>query len=218
MLSEGITQMSAPVDTAPETRDYVLDTYRYLRGGMAVMIVMLGVTVIGERLTATGWQTSISAYHYTTAHSIFIAVLCGLGAQLIVYKGSSDTEDVLLNLAGILAFIVAVVPTTPWPDPMYGDHDLPKYDLHYGITNNVWAVVVALVVAQIVAWLLYWRMGSRRKKSPLGTVSTGILWVVVVLGLVALIFRRQWFDRYAHGVAAVIMFLAIIATVWATTY
>ena len=209
--------MNAPVDTSPETRDYILDTYRYLRGGMAVIIVMLGAAVIGERLAATCWQTSISAYYYTTAHGIFIATLCALGAQLIVYKGSSDTEDVLLNLAGILAFIVAVVPTGR-PASMCGAHDLPKYDPHHAITNNAWAVVVALVVAQLVAWWLYWRMGPRRNKSLFGTVSTGILWLVVALGLVALIFFRRWFDSHAHGVAAVIMFLAIIVTVWATAF
>jgi hypothetical protein len=101
-----------PGDTTTHTRDITLDTYRYLRGGMAVMIVMLGAAVIGERLTATCWQTSISAYYFTTAHSIFIAALCALGVQFIVYKGSSDTEDVLLTLAGMLAFIVAMVPTT----------------------------------------------------------------------------------------------------------
>jgi hypothetical protein len=63
--------MKMPGDATARTRDITLDTYRYLRGGMAVMIVMLGTAVIGERLMATCWQTSISAYYFTTAHSIF---------------------------------------------------------------------------------------------------------------------------------------------------
>jgi hypothetical protein len=40
--------MKMPGDTTTHTRDITLDTYRYLRGGMAVMIVMLGAAVIGE--------------------------------------------------------------------------------------------------------------------------------------------------------------------------
>ena len=60
--------MSQLDDKPAQTRDIALDTYRYLRGGMVVMIVMLGAAVIGEKLTATCWQTSISAYFFTSAH------------------------------------------------------------------------------------------------------------------------------------------------------
>jgi hypothetical protein len=210
--------MKMPGDTTTHTRDITLDTYRYLRGGMAVMIVMLGAAVIGERLTATCWQTSISAYYFTTAHSIFIAALCALGVQFIVYKGSSDTEDVLLTFAGILAFIVAMVPTTR-PVLLCGRYGLPaENEVKHAITNNVWAVVIALVIARVVSWWLYRRTNTARPKSVLGTVSMYILRAVMALGLVALVFFRNWFDSNAHGVAAVIMFLAIIATVVTTAF
>jgi hypothetical protein len=210
--------MKMPGDTTSHTRDITLDTYRYLRGGMAVMIVMLGAAVIGERLTATCWQTSISAYYFTTAHSTFIAALCALGVQFIVYKGSSDTEDVLLTFAGILAFIVAMVPTTR-PVLLCGRYGLPaEYEVKHAITNNVWAVVIALVIARVVSWWLYRRTNTARPKSVWGTVSVYINRAVMALGLVALVFFRNWFDSNAHGVAAVIMFLAIIATVVTTAF
>jgi hypothetical protein len=45
-----------------------------------------------------------------------------------------------------------------------------------------------------------------------------IFWVVVAVGLVALIFFRDWFNRYAHGIAAVTMVLAIIVTVGLTAF
>lgn len=207
-----------PGDTTRQTRDITLDTYRYLRGGMAIMIVMLGAAVIGERLTATCWQTSISAYYFTTAHSIFIAALCALGVQFIVYKGSSDTEDVLLTLAGMLAFIVAMVPTTR-PLLLCGRYGLPaEYDVKRAITDNVWAVVIALVIARVLSWWLYRRTNTAAPKSVLGTASTYVSRVIMVLGLVALIFFRDWFDSNAHGVSAVIMFLAIIITVVTTAF
>ncbi|HXO53579.1 MAG TPA: hypothetical protein VN888_21720 [Mycobacterium sp.] len=207
-----------PGDTTTHSRDITLDTYRYLRGGIAVMIVLLGAAVIGERLTATCWQTSISAYYFTTAHSIFIAVLCALGVQFIVYKGSSDTEDVLLTLAGILAFIVAMVPTTR-PVLLCGRYGLPaNYNIKHAITNNVWAVVIALVIARVVSWWLYRRTNTTVPKSVLGTVSMYLLRAIMTVGLAALIFCPNRFDSNAHGIAAVIMFLAIITTVVTTAF
>src|SRR5271157_2220712 len=210
--------MKMPGDTTTHTRDITLDTYRYLRGGMAVMIVMLGAAVIGERLTAGCWQTSISAYYFTTAHSIFIAVLWALGVQFIVYKGSSDTEDVLLTLAGILAFIVAMVPTTR-PVLLCGRHDLPAdYSVQHAITNNVWAVVIGLVIARAVSWWLYRRTHTTVPKSALGTVSMYVLRAIVAAGLAAFIFFPDRFDSDAHGNAAMIMFLAITTTVVTTAF
>ena len=92
--------------------DRVLDTYRFLRGGLVVMVVMLFASLIVVAITTDGcWQTSISAYYYTAAHSVFVASLCALGILLITYRGSNDTEDILLDLAGVLAFVVAMVPT-----------------------------------------------------------------------------------------------------------
>ena len=93
-------------------RDIALDTYRYLRGGIPVMLVMLATALIIERAGATCWQTSISAYYFTSAHGVFVGSVCVVGALLIVYKGNKDTEDVLLNLAGIVGFVVAFVPTS----------------------------------------------------------------------------------------------------------
>jgi small-conductance mechanosensitive channel len=210
--------MKMPGDATARTRDITLDTYRYLRGGMAVMIVMLGTAVIGERLMATCWQTSISAYYFTTAHSIFIAVLCALGVQFIVYKGSCDTEDVLLTLAGILAFIVAMVPTTR-PVLLCGRYGLPAdYAVKHAITNNVWAVVITLVIARVVSWSLYRGTNTTQPKSVWGTVSMYLLRVILAVGLIALIFFRNLFDSKAHGYAAVIMFLAIIATAGTTAF
>jgi hypothetical protein len=206
-----------PGDKTP-TRDVTLDTYRYLRGGMAVMIVLLGAAVIGERLMATCWQTSISAYYFTAAHSIFIAALCALGVLFIAYKGSCDTEDVLLTLAGILAFIVAMVPTTR-PGLLCGSYGLPAdYEVNRAITNNVWAVVIALVTARAVSWWLYRRTKTTESKSVLGTLSMCLLWLVMAVGFVAFIFFPSPFDSNAHAISAIIMFLALIATVVTTAF
>jgi hypothetical protein len=193
----------------------VLDTYRYLRGGMVVMIVMLGTAVLVERAHATCWQTSISAYYFTSAHGVFIAALCVIGAMLIVYQGSSDTEDVLLNLAGILAFVVAMVPTTR-PVLLCGSADL-NIDGQSAIANT-WAVVVALAVSRAASWWLHRRTGTAPARSTLGTAAVWVQRVLLGVGLVALILAPEWFRANAHGIAAVAMFAAIILTVVITAF
>ncbi|MBJ7339561.1 hypothetical protein [Mycolicibacterium sp.] len=193
----------------------VLDTYRYLRGGMAVMIVLLGAAVLIERSTATCWQTSISAYYFTSAHGVFIGALFALGAMLIVYKGSNDTEDVLLNLAGILAFVVAMVPTTR-PVLLCG-----RADLNIGNQSaiaNVWAVVIALIVSRAASWWMYHRTGTASRRSALGTVAVRVQRVLLAIGLVTLVAAPEWFRVNAHGIAAVAMFAAIILTVVITAF
>jgi hypothetical protein len=208
--------MSTQNSAAIQSRDFFLDTYRYLRGGMAVMIVMLGASVIGERLNATCWLGSISAYYYTSAHAVFIAALCAIGAQLIVYKGSTDTEDTLLNLAGILAFIVALAPTQ-LPERLCTVSP-PVVTSGQAITNNVWAVIIALAAARVVSWWLYWRAGGVNHRSLLGDITVWALRLVMAAGLVGFIFFRDFFYRHAHSFSAVIMFVAIIITVVITAF
>ena len=74
-----------------------------------------GVRPIIEKISAPCWQSAISTYYYTSAHSIVIAALVALGTLFIVYRGSTDTEDVLLTLAGVCTLIAAMVPELPRP-------------------------------------------------------------------------------------------------------
>lgn len=210
-----MNQQAAPPVTS---RDTARDTYRYLRGGMAIMIVMLAASVILERLSATCFQVSISAYYYTSAHGVFVATLCSIGAMLIVYRGSTDTEDVLLNLAGVLAFVVAMVPTSR-PATLCGIGGIPpEYVVTHSSILNVWSVVIALTIAAVLSAWQYWRTGSQGQISVLGTVMRIVFWGVVAVGIVGLIWFGDLFSRQAHNVAAVTMFAAIIVTVALTAY
>ena len=92
--------------------DVAIKTYRYLRIGMVVLVLLLASSVIIEAVKAKCLQTSISAYYYTPVQAIFVGGLMAIGVCLIVIKGSTPAEDLCLNLAGMLAPIVAVVPTS----------------------------------------------------------------------------------------------------------
>jgi hypothetical protein len=194
-------------------RDTALDTYRFLRGGIPVMLVLLAAALIVERAGATCWQTSISAYYFTSAHGVFIGAVCAIGTLLIVYKGSRDTEDILLNLAGILAFVVAFVPTSR-PVLLCGESALPVGAVtDDAVIDNVWALVIALVLARVASWWMYRRTRTGRTRSPLGEVATWIQRAVLAVGVLTLILAPQWFVANAHGVAAVTMFVSFIVTV-----
>jgi uncharacterized membrane protein len=206
-------------------RDTSLDTYRYLRGSIPIMLVMLGAALITERAGATSWQTSISAYYFTAVHAVFIGAICAIGTLLIVYKGLKPTEDILLNLAGVLAFVVAFVPTSRPASPT-SEPVLPRTASALpveAVTNaaviaNVWAVVVALLVARAASWWMYRRTGTGRELAPIARAAVWVQRAVLAVGLVTLIAAPDWFVSHAHGIAAVVMFLAIIATVFLTAF
>src|SRR5262249_28989449 len=92
--------------------DTWVKSYRYLRTAMVGLLVGLGVAVFYQT-----WRQgfhllgSVSAYYYTPAQAIFVGALIGLGACMIALKGTTDVEDVLLNLGGMFAAVVAIVPT-----------------------------------------------------------------------------------------------------------
>jgi len=194
----------------------VLATYRDVRVGMVVIMILLFASVVIEQLTATCWQLAISAYYYTSAHSIVIASLLALGTLFIVYKGSSDTEDALLTLAGVCALIAAMVPQGR-PGMLCGRDDLPP-QFQPAIQPNVWAVVIALVLGWLIMLVLHLRTHSQQKKSPIGTLATGFFWLVMALGLFALVVVPDWFNENAHGIAGLLMLSSFIVTVFVTAY
>ncbi len=192
-------------------RDVALNTYRYLRGGMVVMVLLLGGALLAERWFATCWQTSISAYYFTTAHGVFVGALYAVGAMLIVYQGADDTEDTLLNLAGVLSFVVATVPTAR-PILLCGTHDFDISTAGSTVLMNIWTLTAALAVSRVAAWLLFGRIGHTR--TALGRTATWVQRGVLGAGVAILTLAPDWFRANAHGIAATIMFAAIVLTVF----
>lgn len=194
----------------------VRDTYRYLRLATIVIILMLGVALVVQRQASTCWQTSISAYYWTSAHSIFVAALCAIGACLIVYKGSSDTEDIVLNFSGFLAFIVAMVPTTR--QALCGPGLPAGYEVAAGVRNNVWAVFIAGVAAEVATIVLERRSATAQRPNWTARISRLVGWVVIGLGAYAFVWHPQAFEDHGHNVAAPTMFVGIIVVVLVNAY
>lgn len=125
-----------------------VETYRYLRLAMLSMIIFLGVS-LGIEIAARNWQleTSISAYYYTPVRSAFVGTLMAVALALIAIRGRDGWEEDLLNLAGLLAPLVAVVPTPITPRPGEGltcapgvEKCIPEIFVP-GVENNVKALI-----------------------------------------------------------------------------
>jgi hypothetical protein len=184
---------------------------------MVVVMMMLAAAVVIEQLSASCWQLAISAYYYTSAHSIVIAALVGLGALFIMYKGSSDTEDTLLTLAGVSALVAALVPQGR-PVPPCNPYVPLDYKVEAAVRPNVWAMVIALFLGWSLAWWQSRRNRTQVKKSPGGTLALCVFWLVIVVGLAAFIFDYKRFYEYAHGAAGLLMLSSFILTAFCTAY
>jgi cytochrome b561 len=201
-----------------------IKTYRYLRIGMIAAVVLLAASIAVEILKAGCLQTSISAYYYTPVRAVFVGAMFIVGSSLIIYKGRTPSEDLWLNLAGMLAPVVAVVPTSDVGTcrsvaPIASD-TVPDWVIASS-RNNLWALWITGVVALVVA-VVVWRLtkdspSHRDEVDP----STGrqLLFMAVLLAFVLLaILRAQGFiQSHAHGLAAIVFFLflfcAIVANV-----
>lgn len=188
----------------------VLDSYRYLRMAplvcVAALLVAVGVQVVGAGCA----QGSISAYYFTAVHAAFVACLCAIGATLVIYQGNSATEDVVLNISGFLAFVVALVPAAR--ERTCGGPELPvSFDPGPGIRNNVLALVVAAAAAEVFRLVVAQR--GRQTPDRWTRIATYAGWLIVAAGLVIFFAAPQAFASYGHTVAAVSMFIGIIVVV-----
>lgn len=93
--------------------EYFTRTYFTLRFTIAVIALILPAALIFWTLVDPDLRllNSMSAYYYGPTRNIFVGALIATGVCLICYKGFSTGEDWLLNLAGILAVMVALFPT-----------------------------------------------------------------------------------------------------------
>lgn len=205
--------MTKPADpkVSPETHPAVINTYRYLRVGMILLVFLLAVAILLQVGKLGCWQTSISAYYFTPVHAIFIATLCALGVCLIVYQGSSDTEDALLNFAGFLAFIVATVPTKRPGGPVCGADYLPgSFDATLGIRNNVLAILAIAAIAEVARLVVRYYAKPRQPVTRPAKIAMAFGYVLIAVGTVVFVRYPDGFTVKAHLPAAGTMFVFIL--------
>ena len=198
---------------APDPASEAVKTWRYLRLAMVALVIGLAASVLYEHAqTRTGcWQISLSAYYYTPVQSFLVGALVTIGVSLVAVKGNTDWEDLLLNLAGICAPVVAFVPT-PGPGGC-GSVLTTTANRDGNIANNVTALLVAggvgLLVVGAVAARGRWNPTARRL-TPTAKFGFAVIVVLYLVTIAVFLLARRWFVDHGHDVAAISMFAFIL--------
>src|SRR3954466_5335692 len=120
-------------------------TYLYLRVGLVALAVFLGASLVIELVAGdTPWLGAISAYYYTPVRGVFVGTLTAMGVCLIAIKGRDrPREDLMLNLAGMCAPVVALCPTPlEDSDACGGAASCVPASYVPGVENNLGALLV----------------------------------------------------------------------------
>ena len=185
-------------------------TYLYLRVGLVALAVFLAASLVIElAFGETDWLGSISAYYYTPVRSVFVGTLCAMGVCLIAINGRDrPREDLMLNLAGMCAPVVALCPTPLEDSAACGGETRCVPDGYVpGVVNNIEALIVVGVIAVLFAARTVRRGASERGDLvALGLAAGGLVAFTLWFAL-----GRGSFLDYAHYGTAVPMFGLIVA-------
>lgn len=214
--------MAGPADTgtrAPTTaaEEYVLRSYRYLRLAIVVLLVGLAAALIGQMIGTDCIEGSISAYYYTPVHGLFIGALVATGAAMVALKGRTTVEDTFFNVAGMLAPVVALVPTTR-QELLCDDKSIPlRLDRGDLVPNSLFALLVAgfviLVVTAVIAASheTFTAQAESLRHSLRSGVAPTVALIVAALVTVS-VFDQPWYT-FMHFGAAVGLFVAIYVAI-----
>lgn len=214
-----------PSDVETRAVEATVRTHVYLRVSLIAAVLLVFASLAIEIIGSGEWLNSISHYYYTPVMSVFVGALVGMGFALIALVGRPGFEDTALNLAGILAPVVAFVPT-PVAEPCESDTEkcIPAAFVP-GVVNNIAALLavgfVALVFAAIRVRGMH-RDDQRAQRAPgarwgrWGLAVAGLIWLGALLwfGFGADWVPRESFLRFAHYGAAVPMFGLIVVVVF----
>ncbi|MDX8031924.1 hypothetical protein SK803_16995 [Lentzea sp. BCCO 10_0856] len=192
----------------------VEQTYFSLRLTLTLIVVMLLVALAIQGVREWCAMHSISAFYYSPLQPMFVGVLVAIGICLIVYQGTTYLENLLLDIAGFMAFIVAFVPTADPKSVCTG-----KGYVGLGVEQSflVWRNVLPLLLVAFMATFIAFGVRLKKDKSAphprleVRRIGAGLGAQLVVLA--ALLFLNGQFVQRAHGIAATTLFVCIIAVV-----
>jgi CDP-diglyceride synthetase len=223
-----MTGQSRPVaeERAAEYRSILKRTYLFLRFGLVGTVIAIFLAVCftpeGFLIENEGTLRSISHYYYTPARTVFTGALCAASLALVAIAGKG-IQSYLLDLAALLAPLIAIIPTPTLPGevgpdaglaPCPTDADCIPGDQFPAVATGfqVWLWMSIGVMVIVAVRNLY--QGARRRYVP------PALWVILALGLAAwAAYYWLWTQpgqellrRFGH-VAAASTFFVLIAVV-----
>ena len=209
-------------------------SYRYLRIAMVGLLLALAAAVFYQSAQQDSFLASVSAYYYTPAQAVFVGALIGLGASMIALQGMTPPEDVFLNLGGLFAIVVAIVPTGRGVDfetavracresggtllthQASKNLDCPgvlalRDAARANVENNMAALLAVGGLALILAGVILFKdWTAKRDAEGRNWVLAGFFAAVLVWlgGLIALAASVDWLARNGHYIATIGLLLA----------
>lgn len=205
-----------------DIREHVIETYASLRFGMAVIAFGLPfVLVFGFWVVEPGYGmlNSLSAYYHTPMRDIFVGALATVGVCLHVYKGVDSLENIALNVAGVLAVLVALLPVYVPDIILQASPDwLAREPFTQPVLHGALAIVFFMIIAFVcvkcsATTLAALRSEKRRRRYRRFYTIVGIL--MIVLPVLAAVLTFFTVPRYAIF-AAETMALWVFAAFWLT--
>ncbi len=192
-------------------------SYRYLRLAIVILLVALAAALIGQLASAGCIEGSISAYYYTPVHGLFIGSLVATGAAMVALKGRTTVEDTFFNVAGLLAPVVAFVPTTRQARLCDGTSLPLTVDRDDLVPNSLIALLAAGLTILIVTAIVATRHKTLKKEADSfgRSLRTGVApaAVLTIAALVTVIGFNQPLYTFMHFGAAVGLFAAIFLAI-----
>jgi hypothetical protein len=183
-------------------------SYRDLRRGIGILGLILPVALVLGKL---GLERSVSAYYYTDMRNWFVGTMWATGFFLIFYRyGKPDT--VLSSIAGVLAILVSLFPTTP------EELNPPAHEVVIGAFHLVFAAGFLLLLAYFCLFLFtrsdvsppdMTRHKKLRNKIYRGcgiAITAGIVIAALLEWLTSNAFRDAWHPVFWCEAVAVIAF------------
>lgn len=100
--------------TAPDSNEQLVVSFLTIRRTIGILGLTLPVMLVALTFFAEcrQIQSSLSHYYYTNARDYFVGCLCAVALFMYSYKGYDAKENILGNLACLLALCVAFSPTS----------------------------------------------------------------------------------------------------------
>jgi hypothetical protein len=165
-------------------------SYAALRRSVGIVALLLPFAATLPHLIAHGeLLSSISISYYFSTRNVFVGSLCAIGLIMLCTRGY-DLEDMVAGiLSGVLAVLVANVPTAP---DAANDHQK-----HVGNLHLLFAALLFLTLAYFCIFLFTIRVRTEAPtpKKVQRNVVYYVCGAIIILSLAAIgMIKRGWLD------------------------
>lgn len=169
---------------------HMMMSYLNLRKTLGVLAMLMPlVLVAGGLWSGDGVEISISAYYWTSAGTVFTALLVSFGIFLLIYHGYDKVDDIQTSIAGVAMIMVAVFPCTG------GDRYLFSF-IPAAVTNIIHYVTAAVAFGSLGAMSMFQFTKSthgmtknKKRRNAIYQICGAVIFLAMVILAITLIPR-----------------------------